>query len=107
MNCKYLCGIEGFAEHVDGSQLTAEDSVGVCCLGGAEEAFIVALEEGHRQKTCIGWSNSISKFTNSLVGKTVIAQMRYILNFFLARNYVTIEKNIPICVVFVLTLTTP
>lgn len=82
MNCKYLCGIEGFAEHVDGSQLTAEDSVGVCCLRGAEEALIVTLEEGPRKQTSINLSNSIFKFTNSRVGKMLIARMGYILYFF-------------------------
>lgn len=84
MNCKYLCGIEGFAEHVDGSQLTAKDSVCVCRLRGAEEALIVTLEEGHRKNTYLftHLSNSISKLTNSPVGNTLIVRMVYILYFF-------------------------
>lgn len=47
MNCKYLRRIEGFAEHVDGSQLPTEHSVGVRRLRGAQEALIITLQGKH------------------------------------------------------------
>lgn len=45
MHCKDLCRIESFTEHVHGSELPTEHSVGIRRLRGPEEAFIIALQE--------------------------------------------------------------
>lgn len=51
MHRKDLCRIESFTEHVHSCELPAEHSVGICCLWGAEEAFIITLQSGHKNKT--------------------------------------------------------
>lgn len=49
MNCKYLRRIEGFTEHIDGSKLPTEHSVGVRRLRGAQEALIITLQGRDRE----------------------------------------------------------
>lgn len=50
MDCKDLRWVESFAEHVDGTELSAEHAVSVRCLRGAQETFVKALGWTEKEK---------------------------------------------------------